>query len=114
MKERTTQESEYSKVQKVRDVLAALLSDAFDPVADDRSAAFEDDVPTADQFAAHLIWTGRDAMLPERPYLIRLAGIETTVQITDLSYRVEPDTLEQLAAKTLVEGEIAYCKIALD
>jgi len=114
MKERTTQESEYSKVQKVRDVLAALLSGAFDPVADDRSAAFEDDVPTADQFAAHLIWTGRDAMLPERPYLIRLAGIETTVQITDLSYRVEPDTLEQLAAKTLVEGEIAYCKIALD
>ncbi|GIT48481.1 MAG: hypothetical protein Ct9H300mP14_04090 [Gammaproteobacteria bacterium] len=49
-------------------------------------------LPTADQFAVHLIWTGRDAMLPERPYLIRLAGIETTVQITDLSYRVEPDT----------------------
>jgi len=114
MKERTTQESEHSKVQKVRDVSAALLNGAFDPLADDRSAAPEDDVPTADQFAVHLIWTGRDAMLPERPYLIRLAGIETTVQITDLSYRVEPDTLEQLAAKTLVEGEIAYCKIALD
>ena len=114
MKERTTQESEHSKVQKVRDVSAALLNGTFDPVADERSAASEDDGPTADQFAAHLIWTGRDAMLPERPYLIRLSGIETTVQITDLSYRIEPDTLEQLAAKTLVEGEIAYCKIALD
>lgn len=114
MKERTTQESEHSKVQKVRDVSAALLNGTLDPVADERSAASEDDGPTADQFAAHLIWTGRDAMLPERPYLIRLSGIETTVQITDLSYRIEPDTLEQLAAKTLVEGEIAYCKIALD
>ena len=114
MKERTTQESEHSKVQKVRDVSAALLNGTFDPIADEPSVASEDDVPTADQFAAHLIWTGRDAMLPERPYLIRLSGIETTVQITDLSYRVEPDTLEQLAAKTLVEGEIAYCKIALD
>ena len=114
MKERTTQESEHSKVQKVRDVSVALLNGTFDPVADERSAASEDDVPTADQFAAHLIWTGRDAMLPERPYLIRLSGIETTVQITDLSYRIEPDTLEKLAAKTLVEGEIAYCKIALD
>ena len=114
MKERTPQESELSKVQKVRDVSVALLNGTFDPVADERSAASEDDVPTADQFAAHLIWTGRDAMLPERPYLIRLSGIETTVQITDLSYRVEPDTLEQLAAKTLVEGEVAYCKIALD
>ena len=32
MKERTTQESEYSKVQKVRDVSAALLNGAFDPI----------------------------------------------------------------------------------
>ena len=114
MKERTTHVSDHSKIQKVRNVSAALLDGAFDPVADDRSLGPEDAVPIADQFAAHLIWTGRDAMLPERPYLIRLAGIETTVQITDLSYRVEPDTLERLAAKTLVEGEIAYCKIALD
>ena len=85
MKERTTHLSEHSKIQKVRDVSAALLDGTFDPVADDRSVGPEDAVPTADQFAAHLIWTGRDAMLPERPYLIRLAGIETTVQITDLS-----------------------------
>ena len=113
MNETASQELERSKIQRVRDVSAALLNGVFDPVSDDRSAVSEDDAPTADQFAAHLIWTGRDAMLPERPYLIRLAGIETTVQITDLSYRVEPDTLEQLAAKTLVEGEIAYCKIAL-
>ena len=114
MNETAGQELAHSKIQKVRDVSAALLSGAFDPLADDRSAASEDDMPTSDQFAVHLIWSGRDAMLPERLYLIRLAGIETTVQITDLSYRVEPDTLEQLAAKTLGQGEIAYCKIALD
>ena len=114
MNETASQELERSKIQKVRDVSAALLNGVFDPVTDDRSAGYEDDSPTSDQFAAHLIWTGHDAMLPERPYLIRLAGIETSVQITDLSYRVEPDTLEQLAAKTLIEGEIAYCKIALD
>ena len=100
MNETAGQELEHSKIQKVRDVSAALLNGVFDPVSDDRSAGSEDDAPTADQFAAHLIWTGHDAMLPERPYLIRLAGIETTVQITDLSYRVEPNTLEQLAAKT--------------
>ena len=82
MKERTTHLSELSKVQKVRDVSAALLNGAFDPLADDRSAAPEDDVPTADQFAVHLIWTGRDAMLPERPYLIRVAGIETIVPVS--------------------------------
>ena len=114
MNETASQELEHSKIKKVRDVSAALLNGVFDPVTHDQSAGYEDDVPTADQFAAHLIWTGSDAMLPERPYLIRLVGTETTVQITDLSYRVEPDTLERLAAKTLIEGEIAYCKIALD
>ena len=78
MKERTTQESEYSKVQKVRDVSAALLNGAFDPLADDRSAAPEDDVPTADQFAVHLIWTGRRIrpadVLSTGPHLYRCHG----------------------------------------
>ena len=63
MKERTTHVSEHSKIQKVRDVSAALLDGTYDPVADDRSVGPEDAVPTADQFAAHLIWTGCDAML---------------------------------------------------
>ena len=46
MKERTTHLSEHSKIQKVRDVSAALLDGTFDPVADDRSVGLEDAVPT--------------------------------------------------------------------
>ena len=79
MNETASQELEHSKIKKVRDVSAALLNGVFDPVTHDQSAGYEDDVPTADQFAAHLSWTGSDAMLPERPYLIRLVGTETTV-----------------------------------
>ena len=55
MNETAGQELAHSKIQKVRDVSAALLSGAFDPLADDRSAASEDDMPTSDQFAVHLI-----------------------------------------------------------
>ena len=43
MNETAGQEVEHSKIQKVHDVLAALLNGVFDPVSDDRSAASEDD-----------------------------------------------------------------------
>ena len=114
MSERISQDKESRKVQKLREVSAALLSGEYQPLVDGLLSTTDGRTPTADQFAAHLIWTGRDPMLPERPYLIRLAGIEATVQVTDLPYRVDTDTLEHLAAKTLISGEIGYCKIALD
>ena len=114
MSERTSQDKESRKVRKLRDVSAALLSGEYKPLVDGLLPTADGKTPTADQFAAHFVWAGHDPMLPERPYLIRLAGVEATVQITDLSYRVDPETLEHLAAKTLVLGEIGYCKIALD
>ena len=68
----------------------------------------------ADQFAAHMIWMDEAPMLPERSYLIRFACDQATAQVTDLTYRIDVDTQEQLAAKTLARDEIGYCKIALD
>ena len=114
MSERTSQDKESRKVRKLREVSAALLSGEYKPLVDGLLLPTDGKTPTADQFAAYFIWAGHDPMLPERPYLIRLAGVEATVQITDLSYRVDPETLEHLAAKTLISGEIGYCKIALD
>ena len=68
----------------------------------------------ADQFAAHVIWQGSDPLLPERGYRIRLGAGEAGLRVTDLVHRVDPGTLEGLAAKTLGPGEIGYCKLALD
>lgn len=68
----------------------------------------------ADQFAAHVIWMDADAMLPERSYVIRLANATATAQVTDLVHRIDVNTLEHLAAKTLELNEVGYCKIALD
>lgn len=68
----------------------------------------------ADQFAAHLIWLESDAMLPERPYLARFATASAVAQITDLTHRIDMDTLGRLAAKTLQLNEVGYCKISLD
>ena len=66
-----------------------------------------------DQLAAHIVWLDSIPMIPERTYSIRFANKLTSVQITDLSYKIEVDTLSQLAAKTLNLDEVGYCKLAL-
>ena len=68
----------------------------------------------ADQFAAHLIWMDGETMLPERTYVIRLGGATATARVTDLVHRVDVNSLEHLAAKTLVLNDVGYCKLALD
>jgi bifunctional enzyme CysN/CysC len=74
-----------------------------------------DDGPVvADQFAGHLLWMSGEAMLPERTYVIRLACATATAQVTDLVHRIDVNTLEHLAAKTMELNDIGYCKIALD
>jgi len=67
----------------------------------------------SDQLAAYIVWLDSTPMIPERTYSIRFANKLTSVQITDLSYKIEVDTLSQLAAKTLNLDEVGYCKLAL-
>ena len=67
----------------------------------------------SDQLAAYIVWMSGEPMIPERTYSIRFANKLTSVQITDLSYKIEVDTLSQLAAKTLNLDEVGYCKLAL-
>ena len=74
----------------------------------------ENEPVVADQFAAHLLWMGGEVMLPERTYVIRLGGATATAQVTDLVHRIDINTLEHLAAKTLELNDVGYCKIALD
>ena len=73
------------------------------------------DLPVvADQFAAHVVWMDTEPMLPERTYRIRFATAQATAQVTDLAHRIDVNTLDELAAKTLGLNEVGYCKIALD
>jgi bifunctional enzyme CysN/CysC len=77
--------------------------------------ALEDSQPdVADQFAAHIIWMNSDVMLPERTYVIRFTNTDTTARITDLVHKIDTNTLNKLAAKSLELNEVGYCKLALD
>jgi len=73
----------------------------------------EDKLADSDQLAAYIVWMSSEPMIPERTYSIRFTNNHTSVQITDLSYKIEVDTLSRLAAKKLNLDEIGYCKLAL-
>jgi bifunctional enzyme CysN/CysC len=66
----------------------------------------------ADQFTAHVIWMSADPMLPGRSYLLKIGAKTVPAQITDLKHRIDVNTQEKLAAKTLALNEIGLCNLA--
>jgi bifunctional enzyme CysN/CysC len=66
----------------------------------------------ADQFAAHVIWMGDEPLLPGRPYLMRIGTRYVPVKVTSLKHKVDVDTLEHLAARTLSLNEIGECNLS--
>ena len=73
----------------------------------------EDKPDESDQLAAYILWLDSEPMMPERTYSIHFENESATVQVTDLSFKIDINTLSQLAAKTLEQDEIGYCKLAL-
>jgi bifunctional enzyme CysN/CysC len=68
----------------------------------------------ADQFQASVIWMHEDAMLPGRPYLLKIGTRTVTATISVPRYKVNVNTLEHLAAKQLELNEIGVCNLSLD
>ncbi len=68
----------------------------------------------ADQFEATLVWMNDAAMLPGRPYLLKLGAKSVTATITEPKYKINVNTLEHLAAKTLELNEIAVVNLHVD
>ncbi|MDO9430274.1 MAG: sulfate adenylyltransferase subunit CysN [Phenylobacterium sp.] len=70
--------------------------------------------PVADQFEATVVWMDDEAMLPGRPYLLKLGTRTVSAQITEPKYKINVNTLEHLAAKRLELNEIGVCNLSLD
>lgn len=69
---------------------------------------------TADQLQATLIWMHEEPLLPGRPYLLKLGTQVATATVTSLRYKVNVNTLEHVAARTVGLNEIAVCNIGSD
>jgi bifunctional enzyme CysN/CysC len=67
----------------------------------------------SDQFAAHMLWMSEEPLLPERQYLLKSAAKTMLAQVTSLKHKVDVNTFEQLAAKTLLLNEVGSVNFAL-
>jgi bifunctional enzyme CysN/CysC len=67
---------------------------------------------STDQFEATLVWMGEDVGLAGRTYDIKLATQWATVNLTDVKYRVDINTLAHNAATQLQLNDIAICTLA--
>ena len=66
----------------------------------------------SDQFAAHLLWMADEELLPGRQYLLKVGTTQVPVQVTALKHKVDVNTLDHFAAKTLHLNEVGYINIS--
>jgi bifunctional enzyme CysN/CysC len=67
----------------------------------------------SDQFAAHVIWMDEKELLPGRLYLLERGAQTVPAQVTSLKHRIDGDTFEHLAARTLKWNEVGSVNLAL-
>ena len=90
------------------------LADEIDISRGDILSAADAPAEVADQFEATIIWMSEDAMLPGRPYLLKIGAKTVGMTLAAPKYRVNVNTLEHLAARTLELNEIGVCNLNLD
>jgi bifunctional enzyme CysN/CysC len=66
----------------------------------------------SDQFQAHLIWMSEDEFIPGRPYLIKIGSRTVSASVTDIRHKVDVNSFQHLAAKTLKLNEVAVVNLA--
>ncbi len=77
-------------------------------------AAAGDPPGVADQFECHIVWMSDEPMLPGRPYLLKLGAQTATATVAQPKYKVNVNSLEHVAARTLELDEIGVCNLSLD
>jgi len=90
------------------------LADEIDISRGDMISRADAPAEVADQFEATIVWMADEAMLPGRPYLLKIGACTVNAQIGDLKHKVNVNSLEHVAAKTLALNEIGVCNISLD
>jgi bifunctional enzyme CysN/CysC len=73
-----------------------------------------DPIEVSDQFEVEVLWMGDEPMLPGRPYVIKMGNRQVPGTLDSLKYKVNVNTMEHVAAKTLTLNEIGVCNLELD
>ncbi len=90
------------------------LADEIDVSRGDMLSTASAPAEVADQFEATIIWMADEPLLPGRPYLLKIGARTVNAQIGELKYKVNVNSLEHVAARTLALNEIGVCNLSLD
>ncbi|HEY0798128.1 MAG TPA: sulfate adenylyltransferase subunit CysN [Candidatus Baltobacteraceae bacterium] len=90
------------------------LADEIDVSRGDVLAIAADPPETADQFEATVVWMADQPLLPNRDYWAKIGTKRVNAKVTQIAYKINVNTLEHVAAKTLDLNEIALCHLAFD
>jgi hypothetical protein len=89
-------------------------ADEVDVSRGDVICAAASPVEVADQFEAQILWMSDEPMLAGRPYILKLATQVVAGSLAAPKYKVNVNTLEHTAAKTLELNEIGVCNVRFD
>ena len=95
------------------DAVTLTLADEVDISRGDVLADPQARPDVSDQFAAHLLWMADEELLPGRQYLLKLGTATVPAQVSGLKHKIDVNSLDHLAGKTLALNEVGYCNFAL-
>jgi bifunctional enzyme CysN/CysC len=95
------------------DAVTLTLAEEVDISRGDVLAAPDTRPDVSEQFAAHLLWMADEEMLPGRQYLIKLGTATVPAAVSELKHKVDVNTLEHMAGKTLSLNEVGYANFSL-
>ena len=90
------------------------LADEIDCSRGDVICAADDPAEAADQFEATIVWMAEEEMLPGRNYIMKIGTQSVSAAVQPPKYRVDVNTLDHLAAKSLGLNDIGICELATD
>ena len=94
------------------DAVTLTLEDEVDVSRGDVLAPGHDRPDVSDQFAAHILWMTDEEMLPGRQYLLKAGSRLVPATVTELKHKVDVNSLERFAAKTLQLNEVGFCNLS--
>jgi bifunctional enzyme CysN/CysC len=90
------------------------FADEIDCSRGDVIAAADNPPEVADQFEATIVWMADEALLPGRPYWLKLGTQMVSATVQPPKYQINVNTMEQLAAKTLELNAIGVATFSTD
>ncbi|MEA1675108.1 sulfate adenylyltransferase subunit CysN [Nitrospirillum sp. BR 11163] len=90
------------------------LTDEIDISRGDIISTLDEAAETADQMEATLVWMSEAPLLPGRPYILKLGAKSVPATVATLKHKINVNTLEQLATKTLSLNEVGLATLSLD